>query len=165
PRPRIQPPFGVARAAAAMAAGCDGLEFDAEGLEPWRLLCRLDAALARWGAERLGVRLRGLPVMDSRAAEWRAVDLLAALNERELGFVHLAGPLPPGQAQPSLRAAFRWPLLVSGRMGAAEAIRLVESRWADAVGFAAADGPALLRRLRHACPQGMPPGALRGGEA
>ena len=51
-----------------------------------------------------------------------------------------------------LRAAFRWPLIASGEFGVAEAMALVESRWADAIAFTTSDGPALLAALRGGAP-------------
>lgn len=137
----------LGRAAAAMAAGCDGIELDADGIDPALLLRRLEGALGRWGAARLGVRLRC--ATDPAALE-ATVELLATLNELELGFVHLVNVPSRAMTRRRLRDAFRWPLIASGRGATAEAIRLVESRWADAIGFAVADGPALLRRLRGA---------------
>lgn len=137
----------LARAKAAMAAGCDGIELDTEGLGRTQLLRRLDAALHRWGAERLGVRIRCRQTAEGIDT---TVDLLSMLNELELGFVHLANTPTRSVPHQRLRDAFRWPLIASGRHRAIDAIQLVESRWADAVGFAVADGPALLRRLRVA---------------
>jgi hypothetical protein len=130
---------------AAMDGGCDGLEFHAAGLAQAPLLQILDLALDRWEPARLGVRLH---CAGTEAGLDAVVEMLTALNELELGFVQLSGSPGPGEARQRLRAAFRWPLIVSGDFGVAEALAMVESRWADAVGFTVADGPALLEALR-----------------
>ncbi|NGM24180.1 hypothetical protein G3576_29590 [Roseomonas stagni] len=127
------PAEGAARlAAAAMDGGCDGLELDSAGLTPARLLPILDDAIRRWGPARLAVRLPG---SGQRAAFDATAGLLAILNELELGFVHLPDPPAHGEARQRLRSVFRWPIIASGALAAAEAAGLVESRWADAIGF------------------------------
>jgi N-ethylmaleimide reductase len=122
----------------------------------------LDALVQVWGADRVGIRLSPLGLLNDMrdsAPMPLFTELLGALNEAQIAFVHLVagGAAMPGPAlygasgAGQLRAAFRWSLIVSGDVDTDEAVGLVAARWADAVGFAdwEGDGPALLARLRR----------------
>jgi N-ethylmaleimide reductase len=175
-------PLDLPRAAALLAdyrraaqdarhAGFDGVEVNAAGGGLLDFLPRggpiaflldvLDALIADWAADRVGLRL-------SPHRAWRGgrdaapLDLseavLRAVNEREVAYVHLAGagacPGPGlyGEAGARrLREAIAWPLLASGPFSPLAGLTAVETRWADAVGFdGAEDAVALLAALRAA---------------
>lgn len=130
---------------------------DAYGVRRCRLALEVfDEVTAVWGAGRVGVRLspfwssRDRPVADQRregypyVVDERALagydELVAELDARRLGFLHLRGPAPSGA--PDLGAFARYRALFSGSLIANHgfdrdsATAVIESGVADAVSFA-----------------------------
>ncbi|BBK41713.1 hypothetical protein STVA_17330 [Allostella vacuolata] len=149
-----------ARAAVhAQQAGFDGLEVDVTlsgagmafieeaGRDGGALLDVLAILAETWGRDRIGVRLapcsRGMAIDPARRLRL-FTDILTMLGEEEVAYVHLVvdeayrlggpeGPIGSSGLARDLRSAFRGILIASGDYSEAEAIRLVDSRWADAV--------------------------------
>lgn len=152
----------------ARKAGFDGIELNAapgglldrlpDGGRIAFLLDVLDALIADWAADRVGLRLSPHDGRRHAAPLDDAAAVLRAVNEREVAYVHLAGngacPGPGlyGTAGAQrLRAAIAWPLLASGPFAPEAGLAAVETRWADAVGFETAeDADVLLAALRGA---------------
>ncbi|MBU8537332.1 beta/alpha barrel domain-containing protein [Falsiroseomonas tokyonensis] len=144
----------------ARQAGFDGVEIAVPEDRTALGLGALDAVIADWAAERVGLRLTPPGASQGHSPSPLAATeaVLREVNEREVAFVHLAGAgACPGPdlygvaGARRLRAAIAWPMLVSGPFTPASALAAVELRWADAVGFETAeDGPALLAALRGA---------------
>ena len=164
----------------ARAAAFDGAELDAAACVPLQpailLLEKVQALIDVWGADRTGVQLAPFAWMsapeDERAAEPFA-RLLAALNDMEIAYIHLAGTVTPGRGDLStsplgrnLRSAFQGILIASGAYTPADAIAAVESRWADAIGFTmiAGDSHDLLTAIKAAVPQRKSPAVTPNGD-
>ena len=110
------------------------------------LLEAAHVAAEEWTSERVGIRLS--PCAREGELELFA-EVMRALSERELAYVHLATvngrfvSLPDGRpisiATCTDRRAFRsdvsGALIASGYVDIDTAVAAVESRWADAIGF------------------------------
>ena len=148
----------AASAARARLAGFDGVELDAtSGSLPDQFLRdgtndRLDryggcvdhrihflaeviAALTEvWSSTRVGVRLSPYANGDSNPSELFTA-VLAALSDQEIAYVHIVRPLPDLDTAKRLRAAFPDAILSSGDYTLESALRCIESRLPDAIGF------------------------------
>jgi 2,4-dienoyl-CoA reductase-like NADH-dependent reductase (Old Yellow Enzyme family) len=157
--------------ASARAAGFDGIEINAtphDGpLSAKLLLETVQATIDVWGSDRVGVQLAPFAWMAGRDDK-RAVgfyrQLLAAMAEMEIAYLHLSGAVTPDRGDLStsalgqcLRKSFQGMVIASGLYTPSSAIAAVESRWADAVGFSLVTGygDQLIRAIRAA-------GQLRG---
>ena len=133
-----------------------------------RLLAEVvDAAVAEWSAERIGVRIS--PIGSFNGVEdpaGEATGLLVAelLAERGVAFLHLSEPdwvggdaLTDGFRE-RLREAFPGPIVAAGSYDLAKAERVMEHGWVDAVAFGRAfiANPDLPRRLRDGLPLNQP---------
>lgn len=121
----------------------------------------VDAAIAAWSAERIGIRVfpQG-PFNDlegSADQQQEALYLLAELARRELAYLHISEPDWVG-GQPytlayreQIRQAFPGPIIAAGAYTAEKAADLIERGLIDAVAFGRPyiANPDLVERLRH----------------
>ena len=103
-----------------------------------------------WGADRVGVRLSPFgelnDISDSAPTEL-FTETMRSLYDRDLAYVHLVRTTSDGHIDDHrlldrpvaarLRSAFPGVLITSGKYSQSEAIEIVQSRWADAVGISA----------------------------
>ena len=142
-----------------------------------RLLAEVvDAAVAEWGADRVGVRIS--PVGSFNGVEdpaGEATGLLVAelLAEREVAFLHLSEPDWVGGSELTdgyrerLREAFPGVIVAAGSYDLAKAERVLKNGFVDAVAFGRAfiANPDLPLRLREGLPLNDPDKAtFYGGE-
>lgn len=133
-----------------------------------RLLTEVvDAAVAEWSADRIGVRIS--PVGSFNGVEdpaGEATGLLVAelLAEREIAFLHLSEPdwvggdaLTDGYRE-RLREAFPGVIVAAGSYDLEKAERVLAEGWVDAVAFGRAfiANPDLPHRLEHGLPLNDP---------
>lgn len=102
-------------------------------------------ALAQiFGRDRVGVRLSPFPERGAPEGVGEVfMETLRALHDQEIAYVHLTGAVPlepattgafrPAPAADALRRAYPGMMIASGNFNLAQAIDLVESRWADAI--------------------------------
>lgn len=159
-------------AALAQNAGFDGVELDVRQddalREPGFLPDIVQALGQLWSPERVGVRLDPFAWMGTRQDVQSAAacaGTLAALEDMEVSYVHIAGAFTSGRGDLStsplgrhLRKAFSGMLVASGDYTPADALAVVEGRWADAVGFTMmlSDGAGLMTAVSNAA--GLHPG-------
>lgn len=141
----------------AREAGFDGVELDTLAGSSMRpvasILERVQVLLDVWSADRVGIYLAPFCWMrgrDDDSVIGHFDNLLSALNDMELAFVHFAGVVAAGCGDLStsllgrkLRAAFRGIVLASGDYTMGHAVAAVAGRWADAIVFSAIAGDEL----------------------
>lgn len=127
----------------------------------------LDAVVAVWGPERVGVRLSPFGTfndMQDREAEAMAVYLARASQEREIAYLHIAepdwagGPTLSDTFRDSLRHEFSGSLVWTGGYDAQRADEMIQKGLADAVGFGRPyiANPDLVNRFAHQAPLNAP---------
>jgi N-ethylmaleimide reductase len=148
-------------------------------------LAVVDALIAVWGAERVGVRL-------SPAVELNGVHdshpealfgaLFDALEARQVGYVHLVEPVnddhrmysslnrktPPARFLPLLRQKYHGVVMLNGGFDAVTATQYIEQGWADLISFGTAfiANPDLPYRLHNNLPLNTAdPQRFYGGDA
>ena len=123
----------------------------------------VDAAIAAWGPERVGIRISPLGVfngLDDHAGAEMGLHLAAELTARDIAFLHVSepdwagGPAYDDAFRAGLRAAFPGPIIGAGAYDVAKAERLLESGLVDAVAFGRLfiANPDLPERIRRGGP-------------
>jgi 2,4-dienoyl-CoA reductase-like NADH-dependent reductase (Old Yellow Enzyme family) len=163
-----EPEVWRSRAASARAAGFDGIEVNATRhaglLSMTPLLETVQAMIDVWGADRVGLQLAPFAWMtgqdDERAAGFYR-QLLSAVAEMEIAYLHISGAFTPDRGDMStsalgqcLRKSFPGMVIASGFYTPASAITAVQRRWADAIGFTLVTGygDQLIRAIRAVGP-------------
>ncbi|HGE6662219.1 TPA: N-ethylmaleimide reductase, partial [Serratia marcescens] len=138
----------------------------------------VDAAIAEWGSEHIGIRISPLGPFNGldngEDQEEAALYLVEELNKRNIAYLHIsepdwAGGKPYSDAfRDSVRAHFKGVIVGAGAYTAEKAEALIEKGFIDAVAFGRSyiANPDLVERFRQHAPLNEPkPETFYGGGA
>ncbi len=138
----------------------------------------VDAAIAAWSADRIGIRISPLGPFNGldngEDQEDAALWLISELNKRNLAYLHIsepdwAGGKPYSEAfRKQVRERFNGVIIGAGAYTAEKAEKLIEAGYIDAVAFGRdfLANPDLAERLRQNAPLNPPrPESFYGGGA
>ncbi|MFA3761190.1 alkene reductase [Yersinia sp. 2466 StPb PI] len=138
----------------------------------------VDATVAEWGAEHIGIRISPLGPFNGldngEDQEEAALYLIDELNKRHIAYLHMsepdwAGGKPYSDAfRDAVRAKFKGVIVGAGAYTAEKAEELIDKGFIDAVAFGRSyiSNPDLVTRLRQQAPLNEPDGdTFYGGGA